>query len=734
MASGNLFDCTLIENTSVINPTIRLKAPDALIGIETVTLSNQNHIQIMDGAGGLACPEVLCSIIPSQSGSGTPSPSNVRPITGFTEARIVQTAGAEVVNYRSALGRTVYGGTIDFVRGLITINAVCILGSTLSFTKHATYPYIFSCDIISNIETAPTANDRNKNIMCSQYHPSSQSGINAAMDNLGFLKVTSGANTRFFFRNDDYTNLTADDFEASMENVQIWYTLAEPTTFSIFPQVITTFQGLNNLDVNTGSFLTFSYKRYVSTPASKIYNLNYAYIDELQRYYWIRDIRYELGTWVFDLDIDVLASWKTKIGQSSEYVLRSASEKDSNVIDNLYPTKSYIEGDEQKATFTIFSTSSILTPSYVLSVVGPNHVADGVDSSASMLASTTYYVLQQSDLDLLCFAMMDNIDWVDIDPNEISYALQKQLINPYQYLVDCKLLPWKPDTVRTTGGTALAVTDIPLGFNSLEVASPGWEIARLPVIGGLSSSAAGLIKHFSNTFYIDLNPDTGTIGPWVNHAPYTMMDIYVEPFGRIPIPDWVLMLRSKDIVTHLSALPVVFDTWCDAIAGTVRLELSTYTLVPAGSVPEKITFFAATTKTGSAIPLYRTQQNITGAVEAFTSSAQAINPANPIGGTIAAAGNIMDGFSKLMPELQGSGTMGGLMDCLSDLSTPRVYKKFAKFVEFNNADNGSPLCKVKTLNTLSGFIQCQDSHFASEATAAENEAIINYLNGGFFYE
>ena len=723
MDSGNLFYCTLIENTSVINPTIRLKAPESLIGIETVTLSNQNHIQITDGAGGLACPEVLCSIVPSQSGSGTPSPSNVRPISGFSSAVLTrdQGTGTTPTTYTAALGRTVYGGSIDFVSGQGTIafaRDVFRWGDGVASTDLGTHTRRrFDLTVKADNTTSPAKS------LCSIATWNASSSLDAVHYNI----YSPDANTNRFI-----CFLPNDISEDTM--IEVCYPIETPTTFTITPQTITTAQGVNNFDVNTGSFLTFSYKRYVSTPASKIYNLNYAYIDELQRYYWIRDIRYELGTWVFDLDIDVLASWKTKIGQSSEYVLRSASEKDKNVIDNLYPTKSYIESDEQKATFTIFSEGATLTPSYVLSVVGPNHVADGVDSSASMLASTTYYVLQQSDLDLLCFAMMDNIDWVDIDPNEISYALQKQLINPYQYLVDCKLLPWKPDTVRTTGGSSLAVTDIPLGFNSLEVASPGWQIARLPVIGGASSSAAGLIKHFSNTFYIDLNPDTGTIGPWVNHAPYTMMDIYVEPFGRIPIPDWVLMLRSKDILTHLSALPVVFDTWCDAIAGTVRLELSTYTIVPAGSVPEKITFFAATTKTGSSIPLYRTQQNLTGAVEAFTSSAQAINPVNPIGGTIAAAGNIMDGFSKLMPELQGSGTMGGLMDCLSDLSTPRVYKKFAKFVEFNNADNGSPLCKVKTLNTLSGFIQCQDSHFASEATAAENEAIINYLNGGFFYE
>ena len=59
------------------------------------------------------------------------------------------------------------------------------------------------------------------------------------------------------------------------------------------------------------------------------------------RYYKVTDIR-SVRNNLFEIDgkVDVLASFKTQIGASTEYVTRSASASDPLVIDKLYPTKS----------------------------------------------------------------------------------------------------------------------------------------------------------------------------------------------------------------------------------------------------------------------------------------------------------------------------------------------------------------------------------------------------------
>ena len=63
-----------------------------------------------------------------------------------------------------------------------------------------------------------------------------------------------------------------------------------------------------------------------------------------------------------------------------------------------------------------------------------------------------------------------------------------------------------------------------------------------------------------------------------------------------------------------------------------------------------------------------------------------------------------------------------------------VYARFTKPVDADNAELGRPLCAVRTLGTLSGFIQCKDGDVSAPATAEELQSIENYLTGGFFYE
>ena len=54
---------------------------------------------------------------PVQSGSGTPSPSNVRPISGYDS--IAVSIGADTVS--ASLGGTYFGGTVDLVSGVFTV-------------------------------------------------------------------------------------------------------------------------------------------------------------------------------------------------------------------------------------------------------------------------------------------------------------------------------------------------------------------------------------------------------------------------------------------------------------------------------------------------------------------------------------------------------------------------------------------------------------------------------------
>ena len=81
----------------------------------------------------LVRPLAICEaeFTPIQSGSGEPSSSNIRPISGLTGLTVYK-SGADTniydeypVTWQSALG-TVYGGSIDLVSGTLTEKSTCI--------------------------------------------------------------------------------------------------------------------------------------------------------------------------------------------------------------------------------------------------------------------------------------------------------------------------------------------------------------------------------------------------------------------------------------------------------------------------------------------------------------------------------------------------------------------------------------------------------------------------------
>ncbi len=85
-----------------------------------------------DGADDIPVRSLLVGIAPVQSGSGVPSPNNVRPISGWTGVTISQsgedTSDPETlpISWQSEAG-TVYGGTLDVTSGLLTVTHGCVV-------------------------------------------------------------------------------------------------------------------------------------------------------------------------------------------------------------------------------------------------------------------------------------------------------------------------------------------------------------------------------------------------------------------------------------------------------------------------------------------------------------------------------------------------------------------------------------------------------------------------------
>ena len=101
-----------------------------------------------DGGDSLPVKDLTIGIEPVQSGSGDPSPTNIRPISGWTRANINANGTTYPITFPTEAG-TVYGGTLDVTTGVLTVdkNIITLRGG---FYKHPTLENSFYQNNILN--------------------------------------------------------------------------------------------------------------------------------------------------------------------------------------------------------------------------------------------------------------------------------------------------------------------------------------------------------------------------------------------------------------------------------------------------------------------------------------------------------------------------------------------------------------------------------------------------------
>lgn len=91
--------------------------------LDALTIQKTVSGSVASFADGSVLPvkSLIAQIVAQQSGEGDPSPSNIRPITGFTGCTITNNGTAVVtVDWTDEAG-TVYGGELDVTTGLLTV-------------------------------------------------------------------------------------------------------------------------------------------------------------------------------------------------------------------------------------------------------------------------------------------------------------------------------------------------------------------------------------------------------------------------------------------------------------------------------------------------------------------------------------------------------------------------------------------------------------------------------------
>lgn len=490
----------------------------------------------------------------------------------------------------------------------------------------------------------------------------------------------------------------------------------------------------------------------------------YAYISDFERYYFIRSWSWVSGLWECSLEVDVLASFKTAIGNTTAYVLRSASSYDPNVIDTKYPAKMGIEID-----------SSTLTPNsspwniniYSAAISSGFFVVSIANNDANAIGATSHYAFSAAAMQEFMNLMYNSPSWLNITDTSISNDLQKMLLNPIQYITN---IMWIPTGFNTTGLTGTYT--IPYGWWSITLTNN--VVYRINV--------SNLTKSLQFDFDIINHPQYDAAKrKWINLSPYTHVALRFEPFGMFSLDPSKIMHNGKirciiwvDIATGIANLSV-YECYYDSGWGLGEL---VYTTSAQLGVPISISQMAvdasrlANTSTwvsGAALAIASDdglQESVSNSVKAVADAVsqpkttfgkfikyltngeyrRSLTPESSAASSEAwntAAESIMGTVKQVVPSvgnaalaISGVCESKGTSGSFSMLQyAPRLIFYFQPIVDTDDAYYGIPLCAKAKINTLSGFVLCANGgDFSGSCTEIERQAVVSMMQAGFYYE
>ena len=165
----------------------------------------------------------------------------------------------------TALGRTVYGGTLDVVSGVLTVDRAMVDLGTLSWVYVPTSGQErFLTSGIRNTVAKPINPSTSVNAVASQYEVTSLYGALEADNTLAVYPDGD-----MIVRDTRYTS--AVDFKTAMSGVQLVYELVTPQTYTLTPTQISTLLGENNVWADAGA-VEVTYRKDINIVIDELTN------------------------------------------------------------------------------------------------------------------------------------------------------------------------------------------------------------------------------------------------------------------------------------------------------------------------------------------------------------------------------------------------------------------------------------------------------------------------------
>lgn len=427
---------------------------------------------------------------------------------------------------------------------------------------------------------------------------------------------------------------------------------------------------------------------------------NYAYIPQFDRYYYVSDWTWiQNRLWMANLTTDLLATFRDQIGNSDLYVLRSSAAYDGNIVDNYYPEKTNCETYVKYGIshWNDIDNQENVDLDHGVFIVG--YVTKNTPNSDHMYGSVIYSAMKQEGLTALVTALLGDLQLLDPDfsPENASLALQKSLIDPLSYIKSCM---WIPITYQTFTGVELSDLNI-----------WDWTVSANHKI---LSNDPPYVRFILDGLEIRKHPLTAIRGNYMNVAPYTRLNLDFPPFGNIDI-DTSLSANASEINGQI---------YIDLVTGAATLR------VMINGVEQGI----YTGQAGVPIQLSQVSSNYLGAALGGVSAVGGMI-GNAIMGNVAgiftsAAAGIGNGIQAMIPRVNSQGGSGSFIGLAK---RPALYHQFMDVVSEDNEHAGRPLCQIRQISSLPGYLLIKDGEVDINGFAGEAEAVRAYLEGGFFY-
>ena len=409
----------------------------------------------------------------------------------------------------------------------------------------------------------------------------------------------------------------------------------------------------------------------IQVPASESPSkYNYCFIPLFERYYYCR-WKWENRLWTAYCATDPMATYKDEIGASTQYVVRASSEYDGKVSDVKYPTKADVTTHSAYLN-TIANSINTDSGSYIVGI-----------KSRDSNSGAGFYALNETAFRGLVYYMFTDL-W--LDSGDIDKALQKMIVNPFDYIISCN---WYPFQIATEFND-----NIYFGY---------WDSG----VKGHLLRINERLKSIGQQFTLPQHPQVAR-GEYLNASPYTQLTLDFYAFGRIPL-DPNLFIDNRDGIVTMG-----IDLFTGM--GTLKVE----------SNDGRVLLTSAT----CSIPVQLSQVKndlVKPLISAFGTSWSYAT-----GNMIGVAAGIANTIEGAKPQIASIGAVGSISAYA--FSSPKIDCYFYNIVDEDLETIGRPLCKVRKISSLSGFIQCDNADVKTSGTLEENRTIKEQMDAGFFYK